>query len=203
MSKGCHFKESFVQGDICPRCEFQILMARKFNLSKLLSGKSFIGQPSPWATVTWTNVSINVILTNIHCCRVLGTWMTKNCRKSCNKCKCNCCSYKVSQSQSQYQSQSPILFKGKSHKLGEKILLPDKCGELVCEESLVAPPSPLLDGAVQHNVSHPEEVTLVFRSLHTGADCCVLDNGTMVAEGEDYIIAKLSPSPSIAWLSQL
>jgi len=92
--------------------------------------------------------------------------MTTNCRKSCNKCKCNCCSYK-----------------GKSHKLGEKILLPDKCGELVCEESLVAPPSPLLDGAVQHNVSHPEEVTLVFRSLHTGADCCVLDNGTMVAEG--------------------
>jgi len=97
---------------------------------------------------------------------VLGTWMTTNCRKSCNKCKCNCCSYK-----------------GKSHKLGEKILLPDKCGELVCEESLVAPPSPLLAGAVQHNVSHPEEVTLVFRSLHTGADCCVLDNGTMVAEG--------------------
>jgi len=92
--------------------------------------------------------------------------MTTNCRKSCNKCKCNCCSYK-----------------GKSHKLGEKILLPDKCGELVCEESLVAPPSPLLPGGVQHNVSHPEEVTLVFRSLHTGADCCVLDNGTMVAEG--------------------
>ena len=28
----------------------------------------------------------------------------------------------------------------------------------------------------------------MFRSLHTGADCCVLDNGTMVAEGEDYII---------------
>jgi len=62
-------------------------------------------------------------------------------------------------------------------------VLPDQCGELVCEEGLVAEPSALLPGAVQHNVSHPEEVTLVFRSLHAGADCCVLDNGTMVAEG--------------------
>jgi len=97
---------------------------------------------------------------------VLGTWMTTNCRKSCNKCKCNCCSYK-----------------GKSHKLGERILLPDKCGELVCEEGLRAEDSPLLPGAVHHNVSHPEEVTLVFRSLHQGGDCCMLDNNTMVAEG--------------------
>merc|ERR1719153_1471168 len=97
---------------------------------------------------------------------VLGTWMTTNCRKTCNNCKCNCCSYK-----------------GKSHKLGERIVLPDQCGELVCTEGLVAEPSALLPGAVQHNVSHPEEVTLVFRSLHAGADCCVLDNGTMVAEG--------------------
>merc|ERR1719370_2579085 len=97
---------------------------------------------------------------------VLGTWMTTNCRKTCNKCKCNCCSYK-----------------GKSHKLGDRIVLPDQCGELVCEEGLVAEPSALLPGAVQHNVSHPEEVTLVFRSLHAGADCCVLGNGTMVAEG--------------------
>jgi len=97
---------------------------------------------------------------------VLGTWMTTNCRKTCNKCKCNCCSYK-----------------GKSHKLGERILLPDQCGELVCEEGLIADDSPLVPGAVNHNVSHPEEVTLVFRSLHHGSDCCMLDNDTMVAEG--------------------
>merc|ERR1719309_1766844 len=97
---------------------------------------------------------------------VLGTWMTANCRKTCNKCKCNCCSYK-----------------GRSHKLGQRIVLPDQCGELVCEEGLVAEPSALLPGAVQHNVSHPEEVTLVFRSLHAGADCCLLENNTMVPEG--------------------
>merc|ERR1712121_329601 len=80
--------------------------------------------------------------------------MTTNCRKSCNKCKCNCCSYK-----------------GKSHKLGERILLPEQCGELVCEEGLVAGDSPLLPGAVLHDVSHPE------------AECCLVDNTTMVAEG--------------------
>ena len=56
----------------------------------------------------------------------------------------------------------------------------------MCEESLVAPP--LLPGAAQHAVSHPEEATLVFRSLHAGADCCVLDNATMVAKGEDLRI---------------
>merc|ERR1719489_272955 len=97
---------------------------------------------------------------------VLGTWMTTNCSKTCNKCKCNCCSYK-----------------GKSHNLGQRIPLPDQCGELVCEEGLVAEDSPLLPGAVQHDVSHPEEVTLVFRSLHAGADCCLLENDTMVPEG--------------------
>ena len=50
------------------------------------------------------------------------------------------------------------------------------------------PPPPFLPGGVQHAVSHPEEATLVFRSLHAGADCCVLGNGTMVAEGEDLIV---------------
>jgi len=97
---------------------------------------------------------------------ILGNWMVTNCRKTCQKCKCNCCSYK-----------------GKSHKLGERIQLPEQCGELVCEEGLIAEDSKLLPGAVQHDVSHPEEVTLVFRSVHPGADCCVLDNTTMVAEG--------------------
>merc|ERR1712025_1142361 len=97
---------------------------------------------------------------------VLGEWMTTNCRKTCGKCKCKCCSYQ-----------------GKSHKLGERIPLPEKCGELVCEEGLIAEASPLLAGAVAHNVSHPDELTLVFRSVHDGADCCVLDNNTMVEEG--------------------
>jgi len=97
---------------------------------------------------------------------VLGEWMTANCRKTCGQCKCKCCSYQ-----------------GKSHKLGERIPLPDKCGELVCEEGLIAEASPLLAGAVAHAVSHPDELTLVFRSVHDGADCCVLDNSTMVAEG--------------------
>jgi len=97
---------------------------------------------------------------------VLGEWMITNCRKTCGKCKCKCCSYQ-----------------GKSHKLGEIIPLPEKCGELVCEEGLIAESSPLLAGAVAHNVSHPDELTLVFRSVHAGADCCVLDNNTMVEEG--------------------
>ena len=55
--------------------------------------------------------------------------------------------------------------------------------------------SPLLSGAALHNVSHPEELTLAFRTIHKGADCCVLSadalgdngttlvNGTMVQEG--------------------
>ena len=64
--------------------------------------------------------------------------------------------------------------------------MPDQCGELVCEEGLIADDSPLVPGAVNHNVSHPEEVTLVFRSLHHGSDCCMLDNDTMVAEGTTF-----------------
>jgi len=97
---------------------------------------------------------------------VLGSWMMTNCRKTCKLCKCNCCSYK-----------------GKSHKLGERILLPEQCGELVCEEGLVAGESPLLPGAVLHDVSHPDELTLVFHSLHPGSECCLVNNTTMVAEG--------------------
>ena len=61
-----------------------------------------------------------------------------------------------------------------------------QCGELVCEEGLRADESPLVPGAVQHKVSHPEEVTLVFRSLHHGSDCCTLQNDTMVAEGISF-----------------
>ena len=60
---------------------------------------------------------------------------------------------------------------------------------------MVAGYSPLLPGATAHNVSHPEELTLNFYSVHGGADCCILPgtarsadgssvaNGTMVAEG--------------------
>ena len=55
--------------------------------------------------------------------------------------------------------------------------------------------SPLLPGAQNHTVSHPEELTLNFRTVHQGAECCVLPedarsgdgtmlgNGTMVQEG--------------------
>ena len=83
-------------------------------------------------------------------------------------------------------------FKGKQHKLGAKILLPDVCGALICEESLEAGSSPLLPGAVQHAVSHPEELTLNFVSLFPGRECCLLSenstkmsNGSMVQEGEE------------------
>ena len=82
-------------------------------------------------------------------------------------------------------------YKGKSHQLGESILLPDQCGELVCEEGLVAEDSPLLTGAVHHNVTHPEELTLVFRPLHSGYGCCMLDNSTMVAPGTQYLKSLL------------
>ena len=56
--------------------------------------------------------------------------------------------------------------------------------------------SPLLSGAIQHSVSHPEELTLAFVALHEGAHCCILPadarsgngtlvgNGTMVEEGK-------------------
>jgi hypothetical protein len=52
--------------------------------------------------------------------------------------------------------------------LNENILFPEKCGELVCEEGLVAEESPLLTGAAHYIVSHPEELTLVFRALFPG-----------------------------------
>jgi len=108
---------------------------------------------------------------------VLGTWMEDNCRKTCDKCKCNCCSYK-----------------GKKHRLGDIIHLADQCGALVCEEGLVAGASSLVPGASLHNVSHPEELTLSFKSLFPGSDCCilpadaeeggsVLKNQSMVQEG--------------------
>ena len=74
-------------------------------------------------------------------------------------------------------------------------MLPQQCGVLECQESLIADFSPPILGAAQHNISHPEELTLNFVSLHEGADCCVLpenvkrsdgtefDKNTMVAEG--------------------
>ena len=76
--------------------------------------------------------------------------------------------------------------KGKQHKLGARIQIPDKCGELVCEEYLVADPSPLLKGAAQHAVSHPEELTLNFHAVHDGADCCILPGSAMNADGSSY-----------------
>jgi len=100
---------------------------------------------------------------------ILGNWMSSNCRKSCGKCNCKCCSYQ-----------------GKQYQLGDTIHIPDKCGSMVCEEGLTAPPSPLLPGATNHTVTHPDELTLSFRSIHDGADCCVLpekaqtENGTIV-----------------------
>jgi len=103
---------------------------------------------------------------------VLGTWMSTNCRKTCKKCRCKCCSYQ-----------------GKQHKLGARILLPNVCGALVCEESLQAQPSPLISGAVQHAVSHPEELTLNFKNMLPGRECCLLpgagrsENSSMVASG--------------------
>ena len=63
------------------------------------------------------------------------------------------------------------------HGLNEHIPLAEKCGELVCEDGLVAKESPLLAGAAHHNVSHPEELTLVFRSLFPGSECCLLPSG--------------------------
>ena len=65
----------------------------------------------------------------------------------------------------------------------------------MCEESLVADPSPLIQGAAKHKVSHPDELTLNFHAVHAGAGCCILPgdainadgsnspNGSMVAEG--------------------
>lgn len=113
----------------------------------------------------------------------LGSWMSSNCRKTCVKCGCPCCSYK-----------------GTSYRLGEKILLPDQCSMLVCEEGLKSPPSPLLPGATIFNISHPEELTLSFKIVHVGSDCCVLpgegregggavsQNGTLVPEGWTGIV---------------
>ena len=83
---------------------------------------------------------------------------------------------------------------GKKHGLGAVIPLAGQCGALVCEEGLVAGPSTLLPGASLHNVTHPEELTLSFKSLFPGSDCCILpadaeDGGTvfknqsMVQEG--------------------
>jgi len=125
---------------------------------------------------------------------VLGVWMADNCKKTCNKCKCEkCCSYK-----------------GVKHGLGDKILFPDQCGELVCEEGLVANTSQLLPGASHHNISHPEELTLVFRPKFSGSMCCVLPaeaeeggnitlkNQTMVREGWSGKLIKNGMSVDVA-----
>ena len=60
----------------------------------------------------------------------------------------------------------------------------------MCEEGLIASFSPLLSGAAEHAVTHPEELTLNYRQLHPGSDCCMIPgnvslmpNVTMVKEG--------------------
>jgi len=100
---------------------------------------------------------------------VLGNWMNSNCRKTCGNCRCPCCS-----------------FNGAQHALGARISLPKQCGVLECQESLIAGDSPLLPGAKKHHVSHPEELTLNFLSLHEGADCCILPEKAMGADGTQY-----------------
>jgi len=109
--------------------------------------------------------------------------MTENCRKTCNKCKCNCCSYK-----------------GKKHGLGARIPMPDKCGELLCQEGLMAEDSPLLPGASHHNVSHPEELTLVFKSMFPGSHCCILPAD---AEEEDGNIARNQSMVQEGWTGKI
>jgi len=46
--------------------------------------------------------------------------------------------------------------------------------------------SPLLPGAKKHNVSHPEELTLSFLSLHDGVDCCILPEKAKGPDGTEY-----------------
>ena len=68
-------------------------------------------------------------------------------------------------------------------------MLPDQCAYLECQQSLIAVPSQLLPGAANHEVSHPEELTLALVSVHDGAECCVLPhdaritNGTVIKNG--------------------
>ena len=51
----------------------------------------------------------------------------------------------------------------------------------------MAEDSPLLPGASHHNISHPEELTLVFKSKFPGSHCCILPAD---AEEEDGNIAR-------------
>ena len=127
--------------------------------------------------------------------------MTTNCRKTCGKCRCKCCSYKVKIFVEYNQASNYVshFLQGKQHALGARILLPEKCAELICEESVTAGASPLLSGAFKHPVSHPDELTFNFRVLYPGDECCILPknassdegnimNGTMVQEGKNQII---------------
>ena len=117
--------------------------------------------------------------------------MTINCRKTCSKCGCKCCSFKVI-IDGKGVSFHVSFYKGKQHALGTRIPLPEKCAELQCVEGLRAEPSPLLDGASNHSVNHPEELTLEFKVLHHGSDCCILptDNGRMVEDGKIVLLTN-------------
>ena len=79
-----------------------------------------------------------------------------------------------------------IIFQGKQHALGSRISLPKQCGVLECQEALIAGASALLPGAKEHDVSHPEELTLNFVSLQDGADCCILPDNAKRADGTEY-----------------
>ena len=87
------------------------------------------------------------------------------------------------------------MYQGKKHNLGDRILLPGQCSELVCVEGLAAGESNLLTGAALHIITHPEELTLELVTVHEGSNCCLLSadaevegstlmNGIMVQEGE-------------------
>ena len=105
---------------------------------------------------------------------------------------------------------------GKKHGLGETIPLPDQCGELVCIEGLVAEDSPLLPGASPHLITHPDELTLAFRSKFPGSHCCILPvdaeergeilkNQSMVQEGKDktqlfqYLLITITIHHRLDW----
>ena len=81
--------------------------------------------------------------------------------------------------------------KGKSHSLGSRIPIPEKCGELVCEEGLVAPPSPLLSDATEYDISHPEMLTLSFKSIYPGSECCVLEKEATSSSGQTLSMGSM------------
>jgi len=64
----------------------------------------------------------------------------------------------------------------------------------------MAEDSPLLPGASHHNVSHPEELTLVFKSMFPGSHCCILPAD---AEEEDGNIARNQSMVQEGWTGKI